>query len=67
MMSDKDAKAGTGDAKEFWYGLFTTDMKDGESPMAKYYTRYAAQRKCEQLNTSASDPRWFIKTVGQKC
>lgn len=55
------------DAKEFWYGLFSTDMKDGESPMARYYTRYAASRKCEELNTAKTDSRWFIRTMGGKC
>jgi hypothetical protein len=62
----EEAVAGA-DRSEFYYGLFCTDKKRRETPAAVYYTRFAAQKKCQELNPPGSEPRWFIRMIEVPC
>jgi len=44
------------------YGLFCVNTEFALAPAAVYYTRYAADRKCRELNDSSSK-RWSIRPL----
>jgi hypothetical protein len=44
------------------YGLFCVNTEFALAPAAVYYTRYAADRKCRELNTSSAK-RWSIRPL----
>jgi len=44
------------------YGLFCINTEFALAPAAVYYTRYAADRKCRELNVSTAK-RWSIRPL----
>ena len=44
------------------YGLFCVNTEFALAPAAVYYTRYAADRKCRELNESTVK-RWSIRPL----
>ena len=44
------------------YGLFCLNTEFAMAPAAVYYTRFAADRKCRELNESTAN-RWSIRPL----
>lgn len=48
---------------EVKYGLFCANTEYEWTPVEMFYTRFAARRKCEELNRRSTEPRWYIRPL----
>ena len=45
------------------YGLFCEGTEFSNAPAITFYTRFAAEKKCRELNGKGARAQWFIRKV----